>query len=698
MTTLADAPATTVHDVPSPRPPSRSRRLLRGPESDPAWARPALLGLLAGDRRALPLGPRRVRLGQLASTRPRCRPARRAGRRSSSARSDAANSITVDKPPASLWVMALSARLFGLNSWSILVPAGADGRRRGRRALRDGAALVRPGRRPARRRGAGADAGRRADVPVQQPRRAARAAAGRGGVRHGPGARGRPAPGGWCSAGALVGFGFLTKMLQAFLVRARRSRWSTWSPRRRRCGGGSCQLLVAGVRADRRRPAGGSRSSSWCPASSRPVHRRLAEQQHPRADLRLQRLRPAHRQRDRQRRRRRRQAGGSGARPGWTRMFNAEFGGQIVVAAAGRADPARRRARGDRGARRAPTGRAPRCSSGAAGCSSPALVVQPHGRASSTRTTRSPWRPAIGALVGIGAVRAVAAPARRRRRGAVLAAAVAVTAAWAFVLLRRSRRLVPVAARRWCSSSAWPRRSRCSSSTALPAARWSPRVAGVGAARRAGRPRGVRAADRGHRRTPASIPTAGPGGRPAASADPAAARAVGGPRRGFGAAPRRRPATARPAPPAAAPAARRGGRRAWAACSTAARPSAALVGAARGGRRRRTPGSPRRSAPTTRPATSSPPALPVMADRRLQRHRPVADAGAVPGATCAAGQDPLLHRRRRLRRRRQSGGSRRLVVGDRDLGGAELHRPDRRRRHRLRPHRRPRRRRASSTT
>lgn len=36
--------------------------------------------------------------------------------------SDAANSITVDKPPASLWPMALSARLFGLNSWSMLVP------------------------------------------------------------------------------------------------------------------------------------------------------------------------------------------------------------------------------------------------------------------------------------------------------------------------------------------------------------------------------------------------------------------------------------------------------------------------------------------------------------------------------------------------------------------------------------------------
>ncbi|MBH0778167.1 glycosyltransferase family 39 protein [Nocardia bovistercoris] len=36
--------------------------------------------------------------------------------------SDAANSITVDKPPASLWLMELSVRMFGLNSWSILVP------------------------------------------------------------------------------------------------------------------------------------------------------------------------------------------------------------------------------------------------------------------------------------------------------------------------------------------------------------------------------------------------------------------------------------------------------------------------------------------------------------------------------------------------------------------------------------------------
>ncbi|MFI5624391.1 glycosyltransferase family 39 protein [Nocardioides sp. NPDC051685] len=34
---------------------------------------------------------------------------------------DIGNAITVDKPPASLWVMGLSVRLFGLSSWSILV-------------------------------------------------------------------------------------------------------------------------------------------------------------------------------------------------------------------------------------------------------------------------------------------------------------------------------------------------------------------------------------------------------------------------------------------------------------------------------------------------------------------------------------------------------------------------------------------------
>ena len=36
--------------------------------------------------------------------------------------SDAGNFITVDKPPVSLWVMALSGRVFGFSSWSMLAP------------------------------------------------------------------------------------------------------------------------------------------------------------------------------------------------------------------------------------------------------------------------------------------------------------------------------------------------------------------------------------------------------------------------------------------------------------------------------------------------------------------------------------------------------------------------------------------------
>jgi len=63
--------------------------------------------------------------------------------------SDAANFITVDKPPASLWVMELSARIFGLSSWSVLVPQALEGvasvavlYAAVRRSFRPGAALI----------------------------------------------------------------------------------------------------------------------------------------------------------------------------------------------------------------------------------------------------------------------------------------------------------------------------------------------------------------------------------------------------------------------------------------------------------------------------------------------------------------------------------------------------------------------------
>ena len=63
--------------------------------------------------------------------------------------SDAANAITVDKTPAALWVIDVSVRLFGLNPWSVLVPQALEGvaavallYAAVRRASGDGAALL----------------------------------------------------------------------------------------------------------------------------------------------------------------------------------------------------------------------------------------------------------------------------------------------------------------------------------------------------------------------------------------------------------------------------------------------------------------------------------------------------------------------------------------------------------------------------
>src|SRR5262249_34444079 len=40
---------------------------------------------------------------------------------------DAGNAITVDKPPASLWLMGLSARVFGFGAWAGLLPQALRG-------------------------------------------------------------------------------------------------------------------------------------------------------------------------------------------------------------------------------------------------------------------------------------------------------------------------------------------------------------------------------------------------------------------------------------------------------------------------------------------------------------------------------------------------------------------------------------------
>jgi 4-amino-4-deoxy-L-arabinose transferase-like glycosyltransferase len=40
---------------------------------------------------------------------------------------DSASFITVDKPPFAFWIMGISARIFGFNSWSLLLPQAAEG-------------------------------------------------------------------------------------------------------------------------------------------------------------------------------------------------------------------------------------------------------------------------------------------------------------------------------------------------------------------------------------------------------------------------------------------------------------------------------------------------------------------------------------------------------------------------------------------
>ncbi|MFV0134957.1 glycosyltransferase family 39 protein [Streptomyces sp. HMX87] len=87
----------------------------------PRWARPAMIGLLLGTGLLYLYG-----LSASGYANSFYSAAAQAGSQSWKAfffgSLDAANAITVDKPPAALWPMALSVKVFGLSSWAILVP------------------------------------------------------------------------------------------------------------------------------------------------------------------------------------------------------------------------------------------------------------------------------------------------------------------------------------------------------------------------------------------------------------------------------------------------------------------------------------------------------------------------------------------------------------------------------------------------
>ena len=104
----------------------RLRRVWRGRADDAPWVRPALLALLVATAGLYLWG-----LGASGWANSFYTAAVQAGTKSWKAfffgSFDASNFITVDKSPGALWVMEISARIFGLNSWSLLVPQALEG-------------------------------------------------------------------------------------------------------------------------------------------------------------------------------------------------------------------------------------------------------------------------------------------------------------------------------------------------------------------------------------------------------------------------------------------------------------------------------------------------------------------------------------------------------------------------------------------
>ena len=199
------------------------RRLVRGPDEDPRWARPLLLALLAVTAGSLPVGPGRVRLGQRVLLRGRAGHdeelegllLRLVRQRQLHHRGQDAG---VAVGHGGLGAALRRERLEHPRA------AGAGGRGLGRPAVRGRAAVGRPLGPPWAGR-PGSSPGRPWRSRPSPPSCSASTTPTRcwccsWSAR--PTRRSAPwtaaAPGGWSAAGALVGAGFMTKMLQAFLV------------------------------------------------------------------------------------------------------------------------------------------------------------------------------------------------------------------------------------------------------------------------------------------------------------------------------------------------------------------------------------------------------------------------------------------------------------------------------------------------
>jgi 4-amino-4-deoxy-L-arabinose transferase-like glycosyltransferase len=123
---------TATSTQPGPAPAARparggaAARWLRARPGDPAWARPALLALLAAAGLLYMAG-----LSHNGWANEFYAAAAQAGSESWKAflfgSLDRSNFITVDKPAGFLWPMDLSARLLGVNYWSLLLPQALAG-------------------------------------------------------------------------------------------------------------------------------------------------------------------------------------------------------------------------------------------------------------------------------------------------------------------------------------------------------------------------------------------------------------------------------------------------------------------------------------------------------------------------------------------------------------------------------------------
>ncbi|RSN71770.1 glycosyltransferase family 39 protein [Actinomadura sp. WAC 06369] len=120
--------ATTLPPAPARAPAARGRvrRLLLGAPDDPRWARPALWAVLA-----VAAALYTWRLTEAGHANAYYSAAVMSGTQSWKAfffgSLDAGSFITVDKPPMALWAMGLLARVIGVGSWSLLLPQAAAG-------------------------------------------------------------------------------------------------------------------------------------------------------------------------------------------------------------------------------------------------------------------------------------------------------------------------------------------------------------------------------------------------------------------------------------------------------------------------------------------------------------------------------------------------------------------------------------------